>query len=654
VADILTADDVAAPEMGNASLGQASEFAGRMARRSNYESTTTALAKSLVKGVGHVTNNGVPLNEATHNRDILSKSHQAIMDVRAATYEGAWETENVMGRISPDFWAQRETGGIRSMATRDSMMRKAMSAEVQKSFTATNMGTAGVPYGLVPFDLLAPSRLIYPVYTLFRNKFPRPAGQGSSRQVYGLLGISGSQTGGQGVIDISIPELVTSGGSLTTTATWPLNIPKTGTQTEYKLNVPYRFFGLSESLSWLAQFESQGFEDISALANLVLLQEMMLGEEYQMIAGSSQNLATPGTPVVTVRTAGSNETAITGFTTNIAVRVTALNYFGESITSASASAVAIAAGQVADITITAVPGAQQYNIYAGTNTPGNTNTNYWLMAGTSVQAGVTYQGTQTANSVGGIRFTLQGAVATSTNASGPGSNTTNINPPTTDTGTGSSNRMEGLIPTLTGLSATGSGPYSNVGFGGSAGVWKGGYVNSSVGTHLSTNAIFTALDAMWENNGMNNVSPGVYKADPSEIVADGGDLMRLANDMLLQGNSLNYLLNISQDQISGIRAGAAVAEFVNPVTRSTVKLTVHPWMSQGTALLMSYQLPQTWSHVDNAWEMTVVQDYCSVAWPVIDATFRYSIFLLGTMVAHAPFYSGILQGLQVSDITPFS
>ena len=34
---------------------------------------------------------------------------------------------------------------------------------------------------------------------------------------------------------------------------------------------------------------------------------------------------------------------------------------------------------------------------------------------------------------------------------------------------------------------------------------------------------------------MNNVTPGVYRADPSEIVADGGDLMRLANDMLTQG-----------------------------------------------------------------------------------------------------------------------
>jgi hypothetical protein len=397
---------------------------------------------------------------------------------------------------------------------------------------------------------------------------------------------------------------------------------------------------LTESLSWLAQFEGQGFEDVSALANLILLQEMMLGEEYQMLAGSSQPLPTPGAPTIAVRVAGSNETAITTGT-SINVKVTALNYFGETIASAAAGNVSITAGtSVCDVTIAPVAGAQQYNVYTQLSNSGNYN----LTNGTSVQSGTTYQGSQSANAVGGIRVTLQGV---QTGGSSPGV------PPTTDTGTGGSNRMEGLIPTLSGLSAQGSGPYANVGFE-STGVWKGGYVNQSVGTHLSTNAIFTALDAMWENNGLNNVAPGVYKADPTEIVADGGDLMRLANDMLLQGNSLNYLLNISQDQISGIRAGAAVAEFVNPVTRSTVKLTVHPWMSQGTALLMSYQLPQTWSHVDNAWEMTVVQDYISVAWPVIDATFRYSIFLLGSLVAHAPMYSGILQGLQVSDVTPYS
>ena len=41
--------------------------------------------------------------------------------------------------------------------------------------------------------------------------------------------------------------------------------------------MPYRFFGISEQLSWLAQFAGQGFEDIAGLANLIMLQEMMLG-----------------------------------------------------------------------------------------------------------------------------------------------------------------------------------------------------------------------------------------------------------------------------------------------------------------------------------------------------------------------------------------
>ncbi len=638
MADILTADEeLNAPAMGaGAPVGAVNAQMGAAARRSDYEALFTTKAKDLVKGVGHVTNNGVPLSEGQHSGEILTKATQAALDVRTATMRGVRDTDAVLGSLATDFRQHRSFAPLSYQLNQ--------SAQLNKSFTAGNLGLNGVPYGLVPFDLLAPSRLIYPVYTLFRNKFPRPAGQGAARQVYGLLGISGSQTGGQGIVDISMPELVGS-GSLTqsTSGNWPLQLPQTGKQTEFKLSVPYRFFGLTESLSWLAQFEGQGFEDVSALANLVLLQEMMLGEEYQMMAGSSQNLPVPGQVTAAFRTPGSNETAISGGTAgHFAVSVTALNFFGETVGSAISTDITTSrtSGVVADVTINPVPGAQQYNIYVSTNATVSVATAF-LQAGTTVQAGVTSAGVQTANAVGGIRFTIQGPLASA------------VAPPAADTGTGGGNRMEGLIPTLAGLSAQGSGPYANVGFTGSN-AWKGGYVNQGVGTHLSTNAIFTALDALWENNGLNNVAPGVYKADPSEIVADGGDLMRLANDMLLQGNSLNYLLNIQQDQISGIRAGAAVAEFVNPVTRSTVKLTVHPWMSQGTALLMSYQLPQTWSHVDNAWEMTVVQDYISVAWPVIDATFRYSIFLLGAMVAHAPMYSGILQGLQVSDITPFS
>ena len=87
------------------------------------------------------------------------------------------------------------------------------------------------------------------------NKFPRPAGQGASRIERLVVGISGSQTGGQGVLDISLPELVQSGGSF---GNWPLNLPPAGSQTTATLNVPYRFMGVTEELSWLAQFAGQG------------------------------------------------------------------------------------------------------------------------------------------------------------------------------------------------------------------------------------------------------------------------------------------------------------------------------------------------------------------------------------------------------------
>ena len=42
-------------------------------------------------------------------------------------------------------------------------------------------------------------------------------------------------------------------------------------------------------------------------------------------------------------------------------------------------------------------------------------------------------------------------------------------------------------------------------------------------------------------------------------------------------------------------------------------MVVHPWYTQGNATLLSYQLPQTWTNVANAWEVSTVQDYVSIS-----------------------------------------
>jgi hypothetical protein len=160
VANIVTEDEgITPPQMGAAGTGSANALAAREARKNTkYEEFFTAKAKNLVKGVGHVSNGGIPLSDASHSTEIMTRSHDTIMKTRAATVDGAWNTDDVVGGISQDFWNHPRAGAMKFMAQRDSMVRK--------NFTATNLGLTGTPYGLVPFDLLAPSRLIYPVYTL--------------------------------------------------------------------------------------------------------------------------------------------------------------------------------------------------------------------------------------------------------------------------------------------------------------------------------------------------------------------------------------------------------------------------------------------------------------------------------------------------------
>lgn len=625
MAALLEAEDIRPATSGASPDALASALYGRTAPTGQGDlagySTTGDAIKSvmpeLVKGAGLAVRGGnTPLTDPT---DITLRAHQATVDLRTEINRGFTRRADVVKSLNPSFLGQ--FGALRTALSAPSLGEQIAeifgqaNPDLVRSFTAGNLGIGSVS-GLTPFNLLAPSRLVYPVYTLLRNKFPRPAGQGASLIERLFTGISGSQTGGQGVLDISLSELVQNNGSF---SNWPLNLPPAGSQTEVQINIPYRFFGITEQLSMLAQFAGQGFEDISALASLIMLQEMMLGEEFLMIAGSSANLAAPAAPTVTARTAGSNETAI-GVNANYAVVVTATNYFGETVgSSAAVLSGGTAAGQVVDVTIAPVTGAMNYNIYVSTNgSPARANE---FIAATGV---------------GGVKYTLQGTA--------PSAGAT---PPAADSGTGKNTRFEGVIPVLSGLS-------SNAGvYPASPTQWIGGYYNNAAATHLSYNLIYTALKALWQP-ASGSTNPGGFRADPAELISSGLDIANLSTDVIAQGSATNYQLLINQNQTGDVTVGAAVSQFQNPLTRSMLKLVVHPWYTQGNATLLSYQLPQTWTNVANAWEMNMVQDYVSVAWPMIDATFRYSIFAFGALISHAPWYSSHISGIQSSDTTPFS
>jgi hypothetical protein len=212
---------------------------------------------ALVKGAGYCRPGGNrPLDD---DDQIFRRSMKAETSFRKAIKNGIENPQGVIKSLSPEFAGQ--FGAFMAAAPQNQAMQSLvtqlnsqLSGLLDKSVTLT----APLSSGFVPFDLVAPSSLIYPVYSPIRNKLPRTPGQGVQRQRKVITGVSGSQTGPSGgkFVRLGIPELVQTAGSpaiqgSATAVTWPLNLPGTGTQDAVDLTIPYRFWGMSENLSWL-------------------------------------------------------------------------------------------------------------------------------------------------------------------------------------------------------------------------------------------------------------------------------------------------------------------------------------------------------------------------------------------------------------------
>ena len=158
----LPSEDIAASPMGAGGPPRSSQVEpyGR-----NLAEKTAGVAAGLVKGAGQARGQrgatGFNLDDSSHGAEIFTKARDTISLGKAAALSGWNDGDMVAEGFKRDFATDH-----RFIAMTGGVSRIKNDAAIRKAFTATNTGTAGVPYGLVPFDLLAPSRLIYPVYTL--------------------------------------------------------------------------------------------------------------------------------------------------------------------------------------------------------------------------------------------------------------------------------------------------------------------------------------------------------------------------------------------------------------------------------------------------------------------------------------------------------
>ncbi|RXS84237.1 hypothetical protein EST92_11815 [Streptomyces sp. TM32] len=473
---------------------------------------------------------------------------------------------------------------------------KSQQPDLVKDLT-TSSPVAG---GLVAFDLEAPSKMLTPRPTPLRNRIPRKKGIGLSHRFKVISGFTGTGSGGVGNIHPGIADSTQNnfapGGA--SNSLYYARGPKIS-YAGYDKNVSYSQFSVSDQVTWSAQYAGQGYQDIRQLSRTSLMYSSMLLEERMLLMGRGTAgngflgpVAAPTGLALTARSAAAGETALTGVSTNIYVKVTSdAGDFGQSVLTSAATVAP--STQVVDVTVTLPAGATGMRVYVSTGSSDPGDAARWY-AGKS--------GTNT--------FTLQGALPTS------GTAASTVTADTTAYASG----YDGILPICTGADS--------------------GYVNR-LNAVLST----TNPGVEWQNAFVSLYNS--VKADPDRTLLNGSDRKQLS-DALKGSSSSNYRMTITQDQLTGVTIGDVVNTIINEVTGKGVAVEVHPWMPQGSSVVLSDSLPIPDSEVSDVWSVFNVQDLMGIDWPVNQFAFESSSYWFGTLLCYAPAWNGAITGIKAA------
>jgi hypothetical protein len=324
------------------------------------------------------------------------------------------------------------------------------------------------------------------------------------------------------------------------------------------------------------------------------MEERMMLMARGTASGLSGALAAP-TFTLTAASAGAGQVALANATYYVYITADA-GAFGESVLSSVVSQATTS--QLLNITIT-VPsaGALGYKVYVGTST-GAANAHY-------------------VGRISGTTGTLQGAASTNTLGDNLVFNTTGT-----------------LASTITGDTSAYATGYDGI----IPQIVAGGTVNS-------INSTFSTSNPGVEFQKVFSDLYNSVKADPDEIFLNGADRKQLS-DAIKNGSTANYRLNLTQTEAGDYVGGAVIGGLYNEITGKLVDLTVHPWLPQGVAPVMSYTLPIPDTEVSDVWAAVNVQDYMGIQWPVTQFAYETSTYFRGTLVGYAPAWNGLVTGIK--------
>lgn len=398
---------------------------------------------------------------------------------------------------------------------------------------ATTQGyTVGT--GLQGYDLEAPAKSLYPVVTPYRNRVPRKKAP-----------VGATAANWKAITDVNVDR-----------AKPTVSFGTAGTVikvTEKDYSAAYKAIALGGMVLLDAQNLARGFDDLRARAAVDTLYSLMIEEEIILLGGQNTVLAAPVAPTLTVDTVGGSIGAV-NVGVKCAVRtLEGVRYAASGIGISNASpekTSGVLTGSTNKITatVTAVPGAAQYDWYAGA-----AGGPWYFVASTAANKCVI--------------------------SSVPGSGT---QAPTADT-SADADAFTGLIPQLVAGSAT----YKSL---------DGSTLTSANG---SIKEIDDVLLDLYENK----------KLSPNLMIMAPQQSLDISNKVISSGGATILLPTGDAAQRGNILAGNMVTRYLNKASGEIIEIMSNPMWPAGRIAIITERLPFPNSNIESVFQVETQQEY---------------------------------------------
>lgn len=471
-------------------------------------------------------------------------------------------------------------------------------AEASKAF---NTGT-----GVVNYDLRPALVQTYPFtaeMTMLGSELPRVGANGDTATRWKAL--TGINTGNT---HMGVSE-GNRGGSVTSSVA--------------NLTAAYSKLGLEDSVTFEADYASEGLDDLKARATSNLLRAALIGQEKQLLLGNANNaLGTTPTPTVANAGIGGSIAAATYNVAVVALSPDGLDRAGGFV-AVSATGAALTQTVPQQITKTNVDGttdtinagAAQKSATAGTTTSGSTSVITASVAVVDGAAGYAwFVGTAGNEKLVAI---------------------TSINSVSITILPNSGNQA---------LSALAAADYSADATYNMDGIWT--YARASLNATVvalptGTAGVGTTLTASGRGTitQIDNALVTFYKSwrfNPDQMILSMDDYNNIATKIINNGGA--PLARIVQEASGGkpVDAGILTFTYVSP-NGQRIRMRVHPFMPQGTILLFSTLLPYAGAGIGSVMQVKCRRDWYATEWPLRTRKWEYGVYADQVLQHFAPF-----------------